>query len=393
MKVIEMKKLNDIDASIRLAAIVNSSDDAIIGKDLRGIITSWNPAAEKIFGYTAQEAVGRSIEFLLPTDRLTEESVILKRISQGEQVSHFETVRLCKDGRSIDVSATISPIIDSSGKIIGASKIVRDITMQKKAQELLATNIELKLKNQEQIKHAAELAIINEEKAKLSAALITANEEKVKQVAELVIAKLKVVHNEKLQLSLKETIDIARQLVELRDPYTAGHEKHVGDLAKAIAEKMGFDLNIQEGLMIAGYLHDIGKIIVPVEILCKPGKITAEEYSLIRNHVQAGYDLLKDVTFPWAVSQPVLQHHERLDGSGYPNHLTANQISIEGRILTVADVVEAMASSRPYRSALGIDFALAEIERGRGSIYDEAVVDACLKLFHDDGYKLTSTIK
>lgn len=350
--VITMHRLNI--AEINLAAIIDGSDDAIIGENLNGIVTSWNQGAERIFGYTAQEAIGNSTEFLLPLDRLNEESLTLMRIAKGESVRLFETVRICKDGRRIDVSTTISPIIDSNGKVIGASKIARDITQQKEqAQILIEANNELLFQNKEK-------------------------------------AKLEIVNAEKLYRSLMETIGIARQLVELRDPYTAGHEKHVGDLAKAIAAQMGFDINRQEGLMIAGYLHDIGKIIVPVEILCKPGKITVAEFDLIKGHVQAGYDLLKNVTFPWDISRSVLEHHERLDGSGYPNHLRADQISIEGRILAVADVVEAMSSYRPYRPALGLEVALAEIERGRGSVYDELVVDACLKLFREKKYKITT---
>ena len=165
-----------------------------------------------------------------------------------------------------------------------------------------------------------------------------------------------------------ETIDIARQLVEMRDPYTAGHEKHVGDLAKAIAAELGLDSDVQEAVLIAGYLHDIGKIIIPVEILCKPGKISDEEYNLIRNHVQASYDLVKNVSFPWPISRAILEHHERLDGSGYPNKLEKSQISMEGRILAVADVVEAMSFNRPYRIVPGKDAALAEINNGREKI-------------------------
>jgi len=160
----------------------------------------------------------------------------------------------------------------------------------------------------------------------------------------------------------------------------------VGDLAKAIAEEMGLDSTRQEGLMVAGYLHDLGKIIVPAEILCKPGKISAEEYNLIKNHVQVSYDLLKNVSFPWPVAQTVLEHHERLDGSGYPNGLKGDQISLEGRILAVSDVVDAMVSSRPYRITPGIEKALVELESGRGLIYDEKVVDICWKLFREKGY-------
>ena len=133
--------------------------------------------------------------------------------------------------------------------------------------------------------------------------------------------------------------------------------------------------------MIAGFLHDIGKVVVPVELLCKPGKITPEEYNVIKCHVLAGYDLLKDIDFPWPIVRPVLEHHERLDGSGYPNHLKADQIGLDGRILAVADVVNSITSYRPYRPAMGIENALTEIKRGRGSLYDETVVDACLQLF------------
>jgi PAS domain S-box-containing protein/putative nucleotidyltransferase with HDIG domain len=352
----------------RLAAIVAGSDDGIIGKDLNGVITSWNAGAEKIFGYTAQEAMGRRIDFLLPPEHVEEEGFILVKILKGERVSHFQAERVCKGGQRITVSATVSPIFDASGKVVGASKIVRDITQQKKERlALLEANKELLFQIEAKAERAAELVIANEVKAQLEA-----------------------VNIEKLNRSLMETIGIARQLVELRDPYTAGHEKHVGELAKAMAAELGFDTVSQEGVLIAGYLHDIGKIIIPAEILCKPGKLTPEEFNLIKNHVQAGYELLKNVNFSWNIARAVLEHHERLDGSGYPNHLKGDEISIQGRILAVADVVEAMSAYRPYRPALGIDLALAEIERGRGVIYDETVVDVCIKLFREDGYALPS---
>ena len=248
-------------------------------------------------------------------------------------------------------------------------------------EKLAIANKELIFQNEEKAKRVAELVIANEEKAKRAAELVIANkelifqnEEKAKRAAELVIAHM-------------ETIQLARQLSELRDAYTAGHEMNVGNLAKAIAAQMGFDADRQAGLMIAGYLHDIGKIIVPIEILCKPTKLSSEEYSLVKNHVQAGYDLLKSVNFAWHIAQPVFEHHERLDGSGYPRNLKADEISIEGRILAVADVVEATSAHRPYRAELGIKTALIEIERGRGTLYDATVVDACLKLFNEDGYK------
>ena len=262
----------------------------------------------------------------------------------------------------------------------------------KRAAELVIANEELVFQSQEKAKRADELIIANEEKARRAAELVIAMEVKAKMVAELVISKLEAINHEKLQLSLMETIDITRQLVELRDPYTAGHEKHVGDLAKAIAEELGLDASHQEGLMVAGYLHDLGKIIVPVEILSKLGKISLEEYNLVKNHVQAGYDLLQNVTFPWPIAHSVLEHHERLDGSGYPNGLKGEQISLEGRILAVADIMDAMGCNRPYRTSLGIEKALAEIHNGRGRIYDEKVVDACTTLFRDKGYVIPTAL-
>ncbi|MEI7950837.1 MAG: HD domain-containing phosphohydrolase [Gammaproteobacteria bacterium] len=389
------------EAIARLAAVVAGSDSAIIFEEIQGVITAWNPGAEIIFGYTAQEVIGKSSELLLPPERLQEASLILNKILNGERVRYLETIRVRKDGRHISVSTTASPIFDPNGKVIGVSNIAWDITSQITTQQaLVIANQELAFQNEEKAKRAAELVIANqelafqnEEKAKRAAELVIANqemafqnEEKAKRAVQLVIL------NVKLQESLMQTIELAKQLVELRDPYTAGHEQHVGDLARAIAEQLGFDKHRQQGLMIAGHLHDIGKIIVPIEILSKPGPISPEEYSLVKNHVQAGYKLLEAVVFPWPIARPVLEHHERLDGSGYPNHLKGDQISIEGRILSVADVVEAISSHRPYRPALGIDRALAEIVRGRGVLYDETVVDACLKLFRELGYKIAKAV-
>ena len=191
-----------------------------------------------------------------------------------------------------------------------------------------------------------------------------------------------------LRSALLSTVDVATTLSELRDPYTAGHERRVGKMAAAIGAELGMDHEAQEGLRVAGYLHDIGKITVPAEVLSKPGKLSAIEYRLIQEHAQAGYEVLKNVEFPWPVAQVALQHHERMDGSGYPQGLKGEAIALEARILAVADVVEAMHSHRPYRPTLGLEAALAEIERLRGTTLDAQVVDACLKLFRDEGYTI-----
>ena len=191
-----------------------------------------------------------------------------------------------------------------------------------------------------------------------------------------------------LRKSLEATIQALALTAEARDPYTAGHQRRVADLSRAIAQKMGLPPDQVDGIRMAGSIHDLGKIYIPFEILNKPGKIRANEFELIKSHPQVGYDILKTIDFPWPVAQIELQHHERLDGSGYPFGLKGDEILLESRILAVADVVESMSSHRPYRPALGIEKALAEIKAGRGTTFDVRVVDACMALFEEDGYTL-----
>ena len=183
-----------------------------------------------------------------------------------------------------------------------------------------------------------------------------------------------------LQNNLEDTIRAIASIVEIRDPYTAGHQRRVADLACAIARQMGLPDEQVHGIQIAGIVHDLGKIQVPAEILSKPGSLSEIEYALIKQHAQAGFDILKGVEFPWPVAKMVLQHHERLDGSGYPQGIKGDAILLDARILSVADVVEAMSSHRPYRAGLGVDAALDEITRGRGTHFDPTVVDACLSV-------------
>ncbi|MDD5384135.1 MAG: PAS domain S-box protein [Gallionella sp.] len=189
-----------------------------------------------------------------------------------------------------------------------------------------------------------------------------------------------------LHKSLEDTVRAMAAIVEMRDPYTAGHQARVADLATAIAKQIGLPEEQVHGIHLAGTVHDLGKINVPAEILSKPGKITDIERSLIKIHPQAGYDILKGIDFPWPIAQMVLQHHERFDGSGYPQGLKGDQIIIEARILCVADVVEAISAHRPYRAGLGIEAALEEITKNCGVFYDPQVVDACLTLFRERGY-------
>jgi HD-GYP domain-containing protein (c-di-GMP phosphodiesterase class II) len=193
---------------------------------------------------------------------------------------------------------------------------------------------------------------------------------------------------ERLRKALGATVQSISTIVEMKDPYTAGHQQRVSDLARSIAIEMGLSADQRDFIRTASAIHDIGKISIPAEILSKPTKLTDLEFNLIKTHSQSGYDILKDIEFPWPVADVVLQHHERMDGSGYPQGLKGNDILLEARIMAVADVVEAIASHRPYRPSLGIDFALDDITRNKGILYDADVVDACLKLFQEKSYTL-----
>jgi putative nucleotidyltransferase with HDIG domain len=186
-------------------------------------------------------------------------------------------------------------------------------------------------------------------------------------------------HSE-LQKAMEGVVHAVSLVVETRDPYTAGHQRRVAELARAIAREMVLPDWQVIGIYIAGLLHDVGKVAVPAEILSKPGKINQYEFSIIKNHCQVGYEILQRIDFPWPVTKAILQHHERLDGSGYPEGLVGDQIILEAKILGVADVVEAMSSHRPYRPALGLGNALQEISRSSGVLYDSEVVKACLRL-------------
>ncbi|TAJ76620.1 MAG: HD domain-containing protein [Gallionellaceae bacterium] len=193
-------------------------------------------------------------------------------------------------------------------------------------------------------------------------------------------------HERRLQKNMLQTVEAIASIVEMRDPYTSGHQVRVAELAREIARQMGLTADEQQAIHLAGLVHDLGKISIPADILSKPGRLNEAEYSLIKRHPQAGYDILKGVDFSWPIAQMVWQHHERLDGSGYPLGLQGDEILLGARILSVADIVEAMSSHRPYRPGLGMEAALEEIGRGRGTHYDAQVVEACIALFKEHGY-------
>jgi len=217
-----------------------------------------------------------------------------------------------------------------------------------------------------------------------------------------IVVNLDITRLKEAEEKLQHTLDSLRKAfvtivqvmisaVETRDPYTSGHQIRSADLARAIATEMNLSQDKIEAISMAGPIHDIGKLSVPAEILSKPIKLSEIEFSLIKEHARTGYEMLKDVESPWPLAEIVYQHHERMDGSGYPRQLKGEEIIMEARILAVADVVESMASHRPYRPALGLDAALAEIENNKGTLYDADVVDACLKLFREEGFQLEGT--
>ena len=233
-----------------------------------------------------------------------------------------------------------------------------------------------------------------------------------KRLRDIEQAYLKQLSFERIRKALGETFQAMAMALETRDPYTAGHQRKVSDLGRAIAMEMSLSSNTMECIRIAGIIHDIGKIAVPAEILSKPTRLTEIEIFLLQTHAQAGYDILKKIEFPWPIAQIirehpgtgytilkdipfawpiaeiVRQHHERLDGSGYPKRISGDAILPEAKILAVADVVEAIASHRPYRPGFGIDQALKEMTMNRGMLYDSEVVDACIRLFRIKGYEI-----
>ena len=195
---------------------------------------------------------------------------------------------------------------------------------------------------------------------------------------------------ESMRAMLNGTVIALSRMVEIRDPYTAGHQLRVAQLARAIGKRLGFSESRLDGMRIMGLLHDIGKCIVPAEILCKPSKLTDYEFNLIKEHSRAGYEILQGIEFPWPVADAVAQHHERLDGSGYPARIKGPEIVVEAKILAVSDVIESMMSHRPYRPALGIECALEEVDKHKGRFYEPVIVDIALWLFKEDSFTFES---
>ena len=491
-----------------LAAIVESSEEAIVGATADGRITTWNGGAAKMYGYSAADVVGQSADILVIEGRQHKLTELLAVVGSGKSVTHHETSLRRKDGRQIDVSLSLSPIRDALGAISGISTIALDITERKAAERALQRSnrfLRTLSRCNETVVHATDEIALLEDMCRVvvetggfamawvgyvehdparsirpmaqfgeraaeyvatlgltwadsaqgqgptggavrsgqiqgvadiasdpgfspwraralefgyrssvalplktdAGAIATLNiyaaevgvfgEEELGLLAELAadlafgIATVRTRAEQqesarKLARALEDTIQAIATTIEARDPYTAGHQQRVSRLATAIACEMGLGDAQIAGVQRGGEIHDIGKIYIPAEILNRPGRLSDIEFALIKTHPRVGYDIVKDIDFPWPIGAMILQHHERLDGSGYPVGLKGDAILLEARILAVADVVEAMMNHRPYRPALGLDAAIEEISRCSGRLFDSAVVDACTRLLRNGGF-------
>lgn len=301
-------------------AIIDSMSDPVIVMDRRNRVVDLNPSAQRILGRASSEVIGLTVK-----EALTNWPELVERFHDVME-EETEIVIEGRDGVKHNFDLRLAPVRNRQGQITGRFVVLRDISEQKSLDNLQRS-------------------------------LGT------------------------LQSAMEELVQAIALIVEMRDPYTAGHERRVAQLACAIAQEMGMTDEQVGQIKMASVIHDVGKIYIPTEILNKPGRLTDIEFRMIKAHAQVGYDILKTINFSWPLAQVVRQHHERLDGSGYPDGLAGDAIMLEARIISVADVAEAMSSHRPYRAALGIEKALEELKAKSGVFYDPQVVEACIKLF------------
>lgn len=320
-----------------LRGTLRSIEDAVISIDESGRVKTMNPRAEAVTGWGEERAAGMPAGTLFvfngggadPLEQVLQEG---RSVSYATRVSFASSL----PGASMPVNVSASPIFSTGGTLVGAVLVLRDLTEAEEMQRRL-------LERDEDLRKS----------------LI------------------------RLEESVRDTVRTMAKLVEVRDPYTAGHQRRVAELAKAIAERLRLGRDVTDAVFMASLTHDIGKIKIPSEILSKPGRLTDIEYMIIKTHPEVGAEILGSVRLPWPLDRIVHQHHERLDGSGYPGGLQGSDIMMEARVLSVADVVEAMFSHRPYRPSLGIDSALGEVQGKAGSLYDADVVEACCALFRE----------
>ena len=320
-------------AEEQLRIVVENTYDIIFQLSPLGVIQYVSPRVKEIYGYEPEDLIGKHLKKTTPVSELPRALKMLKSIFSGKVISNFKINQLDANGKTVTVEINGTPVRED-GNIIAMEGVMRDITERNRAEEEAKHNMD------------------------------------------------------KLVNAMENTISAIAMIIEMRDPYTAGHQRRVTQLACAIAKEIGLSGDQITGLRLAGLIHDIGKVRVPAEILTNPDGLSEAEFTMIKMHPVLGYEILKTMDLPWPIAHIVHQHHERMDGSGYPSGLSAKDIILEARVLAVADVVEAISSHRPYRSALGINKALDEISQKRGILYDAKVVDACLKLFREQGFEL-----
>jgi PAS domain S-box-containing protein len=330
------EKVRAEEDSRRLASVVRHSRELVNLANPNGTMVFLNDAGKKLLGISEEDVAQTNIMNVIPEhlrDKVQQE--VLPSVNRdGCWEGDLQYLNV-KTGRLTDVHAITFKIVDpGTGTLQFLANVSQDITERKRAEEELQRTLE------------------------------------------------------SLRKAFGVTIQVMVSAVETRDPYTAGHQVRSANLARAIAAEMGLSQDTIDAIRMAGPIHDIGKLSIPAEILSKPTKLTNIEFSLIKEHVRTGYEMLKDVESPWPLAEIVYQHHERMNGSGYPRNLKGDKILMESRILAVSDVVESMASHRPYRPALGLNAALEEIETNKGTLYDADVVDACLRLFREKGFQL-----
>ncbi len=338
-----IKKDGNIDQNMKknklLANILESSSSvSIISTDLNQNILYWNTGAENIFGYQASDVIGKKkIQIIYDGQESKKNALKAKRqIISTKEGTECELQQISKSGKKLWSRMTLTPCFDENENVIGILGIGIDITQNKRSEQNLRETMK------------------------------------------------------KLKKTLTGMIYATELIIETRDPYTAGHQRRVAMLAKAIAENMNLTKQQVECIYIVGMIHDIGKISIPAEILSMPRRLTSAEFNLIKNHPQSGYEIFKKINFPWPIADIVLQHHERINGTGYPNGLVGKDIMLEAKILMVADVVEAMASHRPYRAAFSITRALGEVKQNSGILYNPDIVDSCVELFKKGKFSFDS---
>jgi PAS domain S-box-containing protein/putative nucleotidyltransferase with HDIG domain len=318
----------------RFRALVETTSDLIWELNGKAVYTYISPQVYDILGYRPEEVLGKTPFDFVPLQEARHlTKTIMTAISSLQPFRTVDVPNMHKNGHTVFLETSGVPFCDGERRLVGYRGIHRDVTQRRAADQ---------------------------------------------QVHETI---------KKLESTVESVIQAISLTVEMRDHYTAGHQKRVNQLACAIAREMHLPIERIQIIRVAGLLHDFGKIFIPTEILIKPGRLNDLEFSLIRSHPQSGYSVLKNIQFPWPIADIIVQHHERMDGSGYPSHLRGEEIGTEARILAVADVVEAMTFHRAYRPALGLDTALREINKNKSTLYDPKVAEACLDTFLDRSFK------